>query len=382
MNIKADSTAIKILEILALVGEMSSDEICSFFNSESYVRKVLSSMHNDKIVKKSKNTEKITYRLTVAGKNKLKERLPDVYKELLADRRSMNVVRDDKGYKDRRKKLLEILTMFHRADIKIFPDEKVLIKNYSVITQADTTDTTDATDFLKNIQPEFYTSLEIKEQIPEFNIAKGSRALGILISYGKIYIIYSTYEGELLWWKETERKFKTAARLNLAKPLFGNDEVYMLVFADKVSTVKTIVNRYGSERCGKIHTDNTIPNLFFSLKDTSKDATLRIITDKNYYIDKLEKTMGAELKYDKDFPCFAGKKDGGKPEYDFYAYMFDLHSVAQCIDYCKKVPKVNFCCFDYQKEYIERIIETDNILKQRMETLTITEEGGREIAYG
>ena len=61
MNIKADSTAIKILEVLALVGEMSSDEICGLFNSESYVRKVLSTMRNDKIIKKSKNTEKITY---------------------------------------------------------------------------------------------------------------------------------------------------------------------------------------------------------------------------------------------------------------------------------------------------------------------------------
>lgn len=380
MNIKADSTAIKILEVLALVGEMSSDEICGFFNSESYVRKVLSTMRNDKIIKKSKNTEKITYRLTLAGKNKLKECFPEVFKELLSDRRSMNHVRGDKGYKDRQKNLLEMLTMFHRADIKIFPDEKVLVKNHSVNAQADDTDTT---DFLKNIQPEFYTSLEIKEQIPEFNIAKGSRALGVLISYGRIYIIYSTYEGELLWWKETERKFKTTARLNLAKPLFGNNEVYMLVFADKVSTVKTIVNRYGSERCSKIHTDNTIPNLFFSLKDTTKDATLKIITQKDYYIDKLEKAMGAEMKYDKDFPCFAGKTDGDKPEYDFYAYMFDLHSVAQCIDYCKTaVPKVNFCCFDYQKEYIESITETDDNLKSRIETLTITEEGGREIVYG
>lgn len=379
MNIKADSKAIKILELLALVGEMSSDEICRFFNSESYIRKILSTMHNDKIIKKFKNSEKITYRLTLAGKNKLRECFPEEFKELLSDRRSMNHVRIDKGYKDRRKNLLEMLTIFHGADIKIFPDEKVLIKNHSVNTRADTTDTT---DFLRNIHPEFYTALEIKEQIPEFNIAKGSRALGVLISYGKIYIIYSTYEGELLWWKETERKFKTTARLNLAKPLFGNNEVYMLVFADRVSTVKTIVSRYGSERCSKIHTDNTIPNLFFSLKDTSKDATLKIITRKDYYIDELEKIMSAELKFDKAFPCFAGKKDGDKLEYDFYAYMFDLHSVAQCLDYCKKAPKVNFCCFDYQKKYIKKIIEADEVLKSRMEVLTITEAGGREIVYG
>ena len=118
MNIKADSTAIKILELLALVGDMSSDEICKFFSSESYVRKILSTMNNDKIIKKFKNSEKITYRLTLAGKNKLRECFPEEFTELLSDRRSMNQVRNEKGYKDRRKNLLEILTMFHRADIK------------------------------------------------------------------------------------------------------------------------------------------------------------------------------------------------------------------------------------------------------------------------
>ncbi len=128
MNSRADSTAIKILELLALVGDMSSDEICCFFKSESYIRKVLSSLRNDNFIKKSKNTEKTTYRLTLAGKKKLKSYLPEIFNALLSDRKLMNVVRDDKGYKERRKKLLEILTLFHRADIKIFPDEKVLLR--------------------------------------------------------------------------------------------------------------------------------------------------------------------------------------------------------------------------------------------------------------
>ena len=128
MNTRADSTAIKILELLALVGDMSWDEICCFFKSESYIRKVLSSLRNDNFIKKSKNTEKTTYRLTLAGKKKLKSYLPEIFNALLSDRKLMNVVRDDKGYKERRKKLLEILTLFYRADIKIFPDEKVLLR--------------------------------------------------------------------------------------------------------------------------------------------------------------------------------------------------------------------------------------------------------------
>ena len=59
-------------------------------------------------------------------------------------------------------------------------------------------DNTDRTDVMIKNQPEFYTALEIKEVIPDFNIAKGSRTLGILISHGRVYIMYCTNTGDLL----------------------------------------------------------------------------------------------------------------------------------------------------------------------------------------
>lgn len=380
MNTKTDSMAIKILEYLALVGEMSSDEICCFFKSESYVRKVLSALHIDKLIKKFKSEKKITYRLTFTGKKKLREYLPEVFEELLSDRKSMNVVRDDNGYKERRKKLLEILTLFHSADIKILPDEKVLLKKTSLNPRTDNTDTTDS---MKDSQPEFYTSVEIKEIFHDFNIAKGSRSLGILISHGRIYIIYSTYNGELLWWEETEIKFRTSTRFCLSKPMFGNDEVYMLVFADKVSTVKEIVNRYGMSRCGKIHPSVNLPNMIFSLKDTRKDATLKIITEQNYYINDLEKAMCDNIEYDTSYPFFSGRTTRVIEEYYLHAYLFDLYRVAACIDTCRSgIQKVNFFCFDYQVEYVKSIFKKDDIAEERIKFFPISEDRGREFAYG
>lgn len=69
---------------------------------------------------------------------------------------------DDTRREERRAKLAEILYLFYRADVKIFPDEKQLLKNISVNTRADTTDYAD-----KNIV-EFYTSVEIKNIIPDY----------------------------------------------------------------------------------------------------------------------------------------------------------------------------------------------------------------------
>ena len=204
------------------------------------------------------------------------------------------------------------------------------------------TDNTDKIKFVENSYPEFYTAVEIKEIIPDFNIAKGSRSLGILVSYGRVYIIYSTYDGELLWWKETEIKFRTCARLCMSKKLFGNDEVYMLVFADKVRTIKEIVNRYGMTRCGKISPHVNLPDMFFSLKDTKKDATLRLITSKDYYINDLETAMSENTEFDPRYPFFSGKINGTDNEYDLYMYLFDLYRIAACIDVCRGgIKKVN-----------------------------------------
>ena len=115
--------------------------------------------------------------------------------------------------------MLEMLTVFQREDVKIFPDEKCILKKFFLDAG---TDNTDNAGTVLNCQPEFYTAVEIKEVIPDFNVAKGSRSLVVLISYGKIYVIYYTYEGDLLWRKETEIKFRECARNCLARKLFGN----------------------------------------------------------------------------------------------------------------------------------------------------------------
>ena len=299
---KTDLMTVKMLELLALVGDMSTDEIRPFFNSESYVRKLITKLKNDKYIKKSCETEKISYRLTNNGKKELHRYLPEIFQPLLSDRKSMNVVRNDKGYKDRRKKLLEVLTVFQRADVKIFPDEKFILRKIFLDAGTDNADT------VLNCQPEFYTAVEIKEVIPDFNVAKGSRSLGILISYGKIYVIYYTYEGDLLWRKETEIKFRECVRNCLARKLFGNKkEVYLMVLADKEITVETIMNRYKNKSVGKIYPSYDLPDMIFALKDTARDATLELITQPGNLIWDFERNLCEGLKPDMQFPFFSGR---------------------------------------------------------------------------
>ena len=268
MVCKADSTRIRILEILAMTGEMTGDNIKSFFPSNEYTRKTIISLKKESLIRKSNEEGKPIYRLTNKGKLKLKEVLPDVFEPLLEGKKTMNKIRDDKRRIERRNKLIEILLMLHRADVKIFPDEKVLLSNSSVIHRTDNTDTT---DFVKNSQPEFYTSLEIKSLIPDYKTSNGSRALGILMSYGKLFIIYTTDVGDLIWRKETEKNFRETTRLTLARRVYGKDNgTYLLVLGEKEKAAEVIINRYKSKTGGKIHPSIDLPNMIFALKDTER----------------------------------------------------------------------------------------------------------------
>lgn len=145
--------------------------------------------------------------------------------------------------KDAMKEEINLQTFFYYftgQTVKIFPDEKTLLTSTSVNTRTDTTDITDKQRL------EFYTSMEIKSIIPDYKKGIGSRTLGILIAFGKLYIVYLTYDGNLLWQKDIEKDFLTNTKGVLARKLFGQDNgTYLLVLSDNK---RVPVNYYAKKK--------------------------------------------------------------------------------------------------------------------------------------
>lgn len=363
MNKKSDISKVKILEYIALVGELTSEEIKAFSKSPSYAEKIITALKKDSYIKKFKGEEKSTYRLTSKGKSFLKEVLPDVFDDQMTGQKTMNRVRNDKRRNERRDKLAELLLMFQRADIKILPDEKQLLRNTIAADGADRADDTD------NDRPEFYTSAEIKNIIPDYKAGIGSRCLGVLIAYEKLYIVYSTVDGDLFWRKDTERNFYTKTKDTLAKILFGkNNGTYMLVLADKEKTAATIMNRCDGKSRGKIMPVDDIPMLF-AVKDIKKDATLKFILTDDHTPIRLKEIFSRELEFDKAYSDFDGVRkikyrdlQGNITERETYylsAFWFDINKVYRAVEAgVKNNRDICILCFDYQKEYIDIFIKS------------------------
>lgn len=119
---------------------MTADNIKTFFSGNEYARKTIINLKKESLIKIAYDECKQIYRLPLKGKDKLKEVSPEVFTPLLEGGKTMNKTRNDKRRKERRNKLIEIPLLFQRADVKIFPDKKVLLKNSFVMHGADITD--------------------------------------------------------------------------------------------------------------------------------------------------------------------------------------------------------------------------------------------------
>ena len=355
---KSDTLSIRILGLIGLLGEATSGEIRSVFCSPTYTKKVLISLKKDGYIKNHRTKNNSIIRLRKKGK----QFLTDSFGEIFNENSLKRTPKTDKRAEDRRKKLLEIFKIFCRADVKVFPDEKILLKNKSVNNSADPTDYAD-------IKPEFYTSKEIKNIVKDYKKGIGSRALGILISNKKIYIVYLTDDGNMLWQKSIERDFVTNSKKTLSKMLFGTEqEPYLLVISGN-KKVPIMIMKRNNKAGGKIYPCIDLPNMIFALNDTSKDSTLNFILSGSDFLDKLDEVFKSELIPDKKYLQFDGvirniDKDASgniveREVFGICAFRFDLRKIADGIESAINFgKKVVIFCFDYQCEYIKMYLKS------------------------
>lgn len=384
MEKKTDTLMIRILELLTLVGETTAEEIKNFSSSTSYAEKMITFLKKESYIRIFRDGKKSTYRLAKKGKKYLEENLPDIFADTFQGQNSLNKVRADKRREERRKKLAEVLLLFHLAGVKIFPDEKILLRRNSVFASTDTADTID------KHTPEFYTSSEIKSIFPDYKKSIGSRSLGILIANKKLYIVYFTHDGSLFWRKEIELNFVANTKIALTRFLFGKDYGTKLLVISDDSNVPSVIMKRRNKSKGYIYPSPELPNMIFALNDRKIDSTIDLILNNSDIIDKLEKIFRAGYEEDKKNLQYDGtkivryKNPGGQiktsESFITFAFWFDLRKVMEAVNGAISPGKdVTIFCFDYQRKYIEIFLKE---LKQnnnpKIEILSDSIEGFRE----
>jgi len=347
-----DTLKLKILQLISMVGEISADEIISFFEHAPYTKKQLSILKKDKLIRKYKGDDETTFRITAKAKKELEGYVPKLYKEMVCGPKSVNLLKGEKRRDLRRKKMIEVFLMLRNKGVNILYDEKILCNKILV------TDNTDITDNTMEID-EFYTATEIRYFIPEYKTSIGSRGLGVLISKGKVYVIYSVGEN-MVWKQEREINFRTTTSEVFSRKLFGTtEETYLMFLGRDEKTLIEIMDRYGSEKKGKIMPTYMLPNMLYASLDEEKDFTMDLLINNNWIIDTLEEVNMKKIKFDEREPNFNGIQIKGKDiTYFLFAFRFDIYKVAKAINFSVFGKyDVRIACFEYQKPYLEKFLK-------------------------
>ena len=349
---KSDTLKLKILQLISMVGELSADEIIEFFDHESYTKKQITILKKDKLIRKYKGDEEVTYRITAKARKELADYIPMPYKKMVFGDKAVDLLKGEKRRNLRRKKMIKVLLLLRKKGADILYDEKTL---YKKVIGADRTDNTD----FYSEKNEFYTSTEIRYFIPEYKTSIGSRSLGVLISKGKVYVIYSVGEN-MIWKQEREINFRTTTSEVFSRRLFGTDEETYLVFLGRdEKTISEIMNRYGSDKRGKIMPTYMLPNMLYASLDDKTDFTLDLLMNNIWLIETLEEVNMKKIKFDEREPNFNGIQVNGKDiTYFLFAFRFDIYKVAKAINFSVFGKyDVRIACFEYQKPYLEKFLK-------------------------
>ena len=333
-----------ILEIIAVSGEVyRQDLMCVFGYTKGYIRQVLGELQADNLIKENMFNNRRTVRLTHAGKKYLIQLYPERCEKYLTGIAETNKLRSEQRRRERTLRMAQVLILLRQAKVKIFSDEKVLLyKNFSPL--ADKSDGQGS---------EFYTSTELKELIIDFNKARGSRALGILITDFDVYIVYHTGKEPLKWQELTELKFRITAENEIVRKVFGNQkELKWLVIGNDSDLPEKLTkkNNDGKMKYMSILSDKLAKNYVqFRREDL---PAIRIIVDR---------ALREKAEYCTKMQCGVANRGNGRfSETDeignpvLLALDFDMrriHDFATHLYISRKQGSI--ICFDFQKRYLQ-----------------------------
>lgn len=163
-----------LLTLTALCGEYPIRQISHLPGGSAYLESVVTALRRDGLLRTFSKDGLRGLRLTSSAKRLLLADAPEWFSAYLTGSSEPNKLKSEISRRLRLHRMAEILTIMHNADIPAFPWEKA---PFSAASQSAAI-------------PAYYTSREVKEIGPQGAKIKSSRATGILLTDGGIFLTY------------------------------------------------------------------------------------------------------------------------------------------------------------------------------------------------
>ena len=210
-----------LLTLTALCGEYPIRQISHLPGGSAYLESVVTALRRDGLLRTFSKDGLRGLRLTSSAKRLLLADAPEWFSAYLTGSSEPNKLKSEIPRRLRLHRMAEILTIMHNADIPAFPWEKA---PFSAASQSAAI-------------PAYYTSREVKEIGPQGTKIKSSRATGILLTDGGIFLTYNTAKTQMKWEYKAELRFKALLQTEGVMP---DAEISGIVFGSTMEQLSIL----------------------------------------------------------------------------------------------------------------------------------------------
>ena len=351
-NIKTQqSQSQKLIELVALSGEISTEAVGRIILNDSYCNKVLSQLKKDKRMRTINKHGLKGYRVTAKSKHMLLAENSTRFEHCLNGTAETAMVSYEFTRRKRLHEISDALVTMHNAGVEIFTDRKPLL--FSQPPQS--LETTE--ELLRIHSPIFYTSREIKTTDLRWNNIRGSSFVGTLLGANGAWVVYNTGDAPVEWRFKIEArvKYEMQSYLN-SKPLpehYSENNTSGLMLGGSMELLK----RYLDESIGKGDGFDFLVNYyrsFYYISNTRHgEIQLKFLTDQS----RRDVLMNAVLKGAKPHdPMVTIDNDGFAPDNRpiLVCFLIDIPRLFR-FQTGLKAKDIHgiIICFDYQEEFIQ-----------------------------
>lgn len=246
-----------LLTLTALCGEYPIRQISHLPGGSAYLESVVTALRRDGLLRTFSKDGLRGLRLTSSAKRLLLADAPEWFSAYLTGSSEPNKLKSEIPRRLRLHRMAEILTIMHNADIPAFPWEKA---PFSAASQSAAI-------------PAYYTSREVKELGPQGAKIKSSRATGILLTDGGIFLTYNTAKAQMKWEYKAELRFKALLQTEGVMP---DAEISGIVFGSSMEQLSILTQ---PDAHSYFLLDGSFPHFYYLTNDRYGEAILRLLCD-------------------------------------------------------------------------------------------------------
>ena len=261
-----------LLLMTAFSGEFPATMVSRLPGADTYKEFAVKRLKRDKLIRSFYRDGLRGLRLTSAAKKMLLTSYPDWFQSALTGNTETNFLKSEITRRLRLHRMAEVLVLMNNIGISIFPWEKPAIFQATPIP----------TEFCFG-QPAYYSSREVKEIGPQSSKIRGSRATGILLTDGGIFVVYNTAATEMKWEYKAEMRFKALLQIELCQQRlptkFRNAPQDAIVFGSSMKPMEWLMGIESKATRSFFVLDGNFEHFYYLTNDHHGEVLLQLLCE-------------------------------------------------------------------------------------------------------